>query len=128
MQPAQRNAGTTSVLERAFRILGSYGPADRKLTLAETARRTGLPKPTVHRLAGEMLALGVLERADRGSYRLGMRMFELGQLVPRQRDLREAALPYMQDLYEATHETTHLPYSTDPRCSTSRRSPATGAW
>ncbi len=35
-------------------------------------------------------------------------MFELGQLVPLQRDLREEALPFMQDLFEATHETVHL--------------------
>src|SRR5260370_31724134 len=70
-------------------------------------RRTGLPKPRVHRLAGELVALGVLE-GERGVYRLGLRMFELGQLVPRQRDLREAALPFMQDLFEAAHETVHL--------------------
>jgi DNA-binding IclR family transcriptional regulator len=107
MHSTTGDAAARSVLERAFRILGAYGPADRKLTLAEITRRTGIPKPTVHRLAGELLALGVLE-GERGVYRLGMRMFELGQLVPRQRDLREAALPFMQDLFEATHETVHL--------------------
>jgi IclR family transcriptional regulator, acetate operon repressor len=96
-----------SVLDRAFRILGAYGPADRSLTLAEMTRRTGIPKATVHRMAREMLALGALE-GQRGVYRLGMRMFELGQLVSRQRDLREAALPFMQDLFEAAHETVHL--------------------
>lgn len=95
------------MLGRAFTILGAYGPADRRLTLAEITRRTGIPKPTVHRLAGELLALGVLE-GERGVYRLGMRMFEFGQLVPGQRDLREAALPFMEDLYEAAHETVHL--------------------
>jgi len=88
-------------------ILGAYGPADRKLTLAEMTRRTGIPKATVHRLAGELRELGVLE-GERGVYRIGMRMFELGQLVPLQRDLRNAALPFMQDLFEATHETVHL--------------------
>ena len=102
-----RDAAARSVLERAFRILGAYSPADRELTLAEMTRRTGIPKPTVHRLAGELLALGLLE-GERGVYRLGMRMFELGQLVPLQRDLREEALPFMQDLFEATHETVHL--------------------
>ncbi len=95
------------MLGRAFTILGAYGPADRRLTLAEITRRTGIPKPTVHRLAGELLALGALE-GEHGVYRLGMRMFEFGQLVPGQRDLREAALPFMEDLYEAAHETVHL--------------------
>ena len=35
-------------------------------------------------------------------------MFELGELVPIKRRLRETALPFMEDLYEATHETVHL--------------------
>ena len=103
----QRDGAARSVLERAFTILGAYGPADRKLTLAELTRRTGIPKATVHRLAGELRELGVLE-GERGVYRIGIRMFELGQLVPLQRDLRNAALPFMQDLFEATHETIHL--------------------
>ena len=107
MRSAQRDGPSRSVLERAFRILSSYGPADRTLTLAELTRRTGIPKATVHRLTRELLELGMLE-GQHGVYRLGMRAFELGQLVPRQRDLREAALPFMQDLFEATHETVHL--------------------
>lgn len=37
-----------------------------------------------------------------------MRLFELGQQVPQQRDLREAAAPFLADLFEATHETVHL--------------------
>jgi IclR family transcriptional regulator, acetate operon repressor len=107
MRSAGRDAPARSVLERAFRILGSYGPADRNLTLAEMTRRTGIPKATVHRLVGELLQLGMLE-GGHGLYRLGMRAFELGQLVPLQRDLRDAALPFMQDLFEAAHETAHL--------------------
>jgi IclR family acetate operon transcriptional repressor len=37
-----------------------------------------------------------------------MRLFELGQLAPQQRGLREAAAPFLADLFEATHETVHL--------------------
>jgi DNA-binding IclR family transcriptional regulator len=64
-------------------------------------------KASVHRLAQELLSRGMLER--RGSdYGLGMRLFEIGQRVPRQRILRDAARPYMEDLYHATDETIHL--------------------
>src|ERR1700726_2282620 len=62
MHSTMRDAATRSVLARAFRILGAYTPADRELTLAEMTRRTGIPKPTVHRLAGELLALGLPHR------------------------------------------------------------------
>lgn len=103
----ERDEATRSVLGRAFAILGAFGPADRRLTLAEITRRTGIPKPTVHRLVSALMVLGALE-GEHGIYRLGMRVFELGQLVPGQRDLRDAALPFMEDLYEATHETVHL--------------------
>ncbi len=68
----------------------------------------GVAKATVHRLAGELVEWGgLLERAGT-KYRLGLRLFELGQLVPRQRILRDAALPYMEDLLLATQETVHF--------------------
>lgn len=94
-------------MQRVFQLLSAYGPPDRALTIGELAARTGIPKPTVHRLVGQLLATGALERTQDG-YLLGIRMFEFGQLVPAQRDLREAALPFLQDLYEAAHETAHL--------------------
>lgn len=88
-------------------LLGAFTPDDRTLTLAELARRSELPKSTVHRLARELTHLGLLEQTSAG-FNLGIRLFELGQLAPRQRDLREAASPVMHDLREATHETVHL--------------------
>jgi DNA-binding IclR family transcriptional regulator len=96
-----------SVLARGLRLLDAFQPADEELTLAELAERTGLPKPTAYRLLTELVRWGGLERSATG-YRLGMSLFMLGQRVPRQRELREAALPYLEDLYEATHENVHL--------------------
>jgi DNA-binding IclR family transcriptional regulator len=96
-----------SVLARGLSLLDAFGPTDEQLSLAELARRAALPKPTAYRLAKELVEWGGLERSARG-YRLGLALFELGQRVPRRRELREAALPYMEDLYEATHENVHL--------------------
>jgi DNA-binding IclR family transcriptional regulator len=97
-----------SVLARGLRLLDAFGPSDTELTLAELAARTGLPKPTAYRLLRQLLAWGGVEQTTRGGYRLGLRLFTLGQQVPRQRDLRRRALPYLEDLYEATHENVHL--------------------
>jgi DNA-binding IclR family transcriptional regulator len=55
----------------------------------------------------ELSGWRIVERTPRG-VRLGMGLFELGQLASHQRGLREAALPFLGDLYEATHETVHL--------------------
>lgn len=96
-----------SVLGKVQLILESFSPDDQHLSLSEIARRSGVAKASVHRLAQELLRWGVLER--RGSdYGLGLRLFELGQRVPRQRILRDVARPYMEDLHQATRETIHL--------------------
>lgn len=97
----------TSVLDKVQRILEAFGPDDEHLGLTEITRRSGVAKASVHRLAQSLVRWGLLER--RGSdYWLGMRLFEIGQWVPRQRILRDAARPYMEDLYQATKETIHL--------------------
>ncbi|WP_037362347.1 IclR family transcriptional regulator [Amycolatopsis orientalis] len=96
-----------SVLGKVQLILEAFGPDDEHLSLTELSRRSGVAKASVHRLAQELLAWGLLER--RGSdYWLGIRLFEIGQRVPRQRILRDAARPYMEDLFQATGETIHL--------------------
>ncbi|WP_377273914.1 IclR family transcriptional regulator [Peterkaempfera sp. SMS 1(5)a] len=95
------------MLDKAAVILDCFRPTGGPYRLAELTERTGLPKATVHRLAADLVRLALLERTGTG-YRLGGRLFELGMLVPRRHDLRETALPFLQDLYEATHETVHL--------------------
>lgn len=78
-----------------------------QLGLSELARATGLAKPTVYRICQELIAWGVVERSgDR--FRLGARLFELGQRAPARRLLRDTALPYMEDLFLSTRQTVHL--------------------
>lgn len=106
-RPPLVDSGANSVLGKVQLILEAFGPDDEHLSLTEITRRCGVAKASVHRLAQALVQWGLLER--RGSdYWLGMRLFEMGQRVPRQRILRDAARPYMEDLYQATHETIHL--------------------
>lgn len=77
------------------------------LTIRELARRTGLPVASVHRVVTRLVAWGALERTATG-VRPGLKLFELGQLVPARGNLREIALPFMGDLYAATHEVVSL--------------------
>jgi DNA-binding IclR family transcriptional regulator len=107
MRSTQRNSGPNSVLGRALCLLTAFSPGDAELTLAELCRRTGVAKPTAHRLLTELAGWNIVERTPTG-LRLGLRLFELGGLVPRQRGLRDAAAPFLADLFEATHETVHL--------------------
>lgn len=104
----ERNGPVLSMVGRAFTLLTAFRPGDGELGLAELCRRTAIAKPTAHRLLGELAGWGVVERTDTGTWRLGLRLFELGQLVPRQRDLLDVAAPFLADLFEATRETVHL--------------------
>ena len=94
-------------ITRAVRILTALGASDIPLGVSELARRTGISKSSAYRVAAELCDNGLLER-DGTRYVLALRLFELGQRVPRQRDLREAARPFMSDLREATGHTSHL--------------------
>jgi IclR family acetate operon transcriptional repressor len=102
-----KSSSNDAVLNRAFRLLDAFRVGASELTLDELAAASGLARSTAHRLAGQLVSLGLLERSTRG-WRLGMTLFELGQLVPRQQRLRDVALAYMEDLYEATKETVQL--------------------
>jgi DNA-binding IclR family transcriptional regulator len=108
MGGARSRSDDRSVTGRAFDVLGAFTPASPTLTLSEIARRAGLPLTTAHRLAGELRAAGALERDGDGTYRIGLRLWEIASLAPRGVPLREAALPFLEDLYEVTHENAQL--------------------
>jgi DNA-binding IclR family transcriptional regulator len=97
-----------SVTSRALRVLGAFSSEHPDLSLSEISRRAAVPLTTAHRIVAELTAWGALERDQRGHYRIGLRLWEVGSLAPRGIGLREAALPLMEDLYEATHENVQL--------------------
>lgn len=95
------------VVARATALLDAFDLRRPTLGLSELARRSGVPKATTHRLAAQLVEFGLLERSNTG-YCLGLRLFEMGQRVPRARSLRDAALPFLEDLFVASRETVHL--------------------
>jgi len=95
-----------SVLGKARLIIEAFGSHEQSLSLRDLVERTGVSKPSAYRLCADLIEWGLIERAGT-RYRLGLRLFELGQRVPRQRLLRDAALPWLEDLYTATGETVH---------------------
>jgi DNA-binding IclR family transcriptional regulator len=104
----RNNEAGRSVLSKAFAILDALRDSQVDLTRSQLARRTGLPLTTVHRLATELCEHGALEMTDRRTYRVGPWLWEIGTLSAHARTFRHVALPFMQDLYEATHENVQL--------------------
>ena len=97
----------TSVLGKVMEVLHAFTPDDQGLAFAELHRRTGLPKATLHRVAGQLVAAALLERRD-GVFHLGSHLFELGMLASVERTLIEVASPFLEELHERTHEVVHL--------------------
>jgi DNA-binding IclR family transcriptional regulator len=97
-----------TVTDRVAAVLGAFGTSHNAMTLSELARRTGLPLTTTHRLTGELARQGLLERDDEQRYRIGLRLWEIASTAARAVDLRDAALPVLQELYAATRENVQL--------------------
>jgi DNA-binding IclR family transcriptional regulator len=100
-------ADAVGVLSRTALVLRCFDARHPRLTLSGVVRRSGLPKTTVHRLLSELCAVQLLSQ-DGNDYAIGQRLFELASLSPLSLELREVAIPFMQDLHQATKETVHL--------------------
>lgn len=95
-----------SVVSKALSLLEAFEGHPRALTQTELVELTGLPQPTVHRLAGELVTWGALRRDAQGRYQIGMRLWELSQNAGRQ--LRETARPFVQDLHGLTRQMSQI--------------------
>ncbi|MCU1640430.1 MAG: IclR family transcriptional regulator [Nocardia sp.] len=96
-----------SGLERAAAIFGAFDTTHRELSLAGLVARCGLPRSTVYRAAERMTELGWLDKFG-NRYRIGSHLFEIASLAPIRLQLREAVLPFLHDLHNATMTTVQL--------------------
>ncbi|MFG3295968.1 IclR family transcriptional regulator [Streptomyces sp. NPDC048179] len=97
-----------SAPDRLLAVLAAFDHGHPALSLTDISRRAGLTLTTAHRLVGALTAWGALERDADGFYHVGLRLWELAALAPRGLALRQIALPYLEDLYESTHENVQL--------------------
>jgi len=96
-----------SVTGRLFSLLSVFSEQRPSATLTELSRSAGLALSTTHRLVNELVEWGALDRDEEGRYHVGLRLFELAALSPGL-GLRERALPFLEDLYEVTHQNVQL--------------------
>ncbi|GMV47299.1 MAG: IclR family transcriptional regulator [Pseudomonadota bacterium] len=99
---------TIQVLERAFALLDTLAAQPEPLSLKEISARTGLHSSTAHRILNDLAVGRLVDRPQAGSYRLGMRLLELGNIVKARLDVRDAALGPMRELHRLTHQPVNL--------------------
>ncbi len=92
-----------SSVANSLRLIKAFSEDHYEIGISDLAKRLGLAKSTVHRLASTLLDQGMLEQnAGDGKYRLGLALFELGTLVRRKMDFTMEARPFLRTLMEKT--------------------------
>ncbi|WP_043737415.1 IclR family transcriptional regulator [Nocardia asiatica] len=97
-----------STVDRVLAVLSAFDDRHRVLTLSELAARAGVPLSTAHRHVAAMVRGGALARRSDGRFTVGRLIWSLGLLAPAQTGLRQAAEPFLHDIYGATLATVHL--------------------
>jgi DNA-binding IclR family transcriptional regulator len=108
MVEQQAEKTSIQVIERMMSLLDVLADLPDPVSLKVLAKNSGLHPSTTHRILAAMTSAAVVERHENGSYTLGIRLLELGNLVKSRINIRQVALPYMQQLHESIGEAVNL--------------------
>ena len=108
MPKNEAKSPTIQVLERSFALLDLLASYQDPVSLKVISEQTGLHPSTAHRILNDLTIGRYVDRPAAGSYRLGMRLLELGNLVKARLDVRDAALVPMRELHKLTHQPVNL--------------------
>jgi DNA-binding IclR family transcriptional regulator len=107
--PTPREKTAIQVIERMMKLLDALAAHADPVSLKDLARTTALHPSTAHRILNDMVLGRFVDRGEApGTYRLGMRLLELGNLVKARLSVREAALEPMRELHRKTGQTVNL--------------------
>lgn len=104
----KESKSSIQVIERMTKLINVLGESANAVGLKQLAASAGLHPSTAHRILTALVNDRLVERVDQGSYRLGLRLLELGNLVKSRISVREHALPLMRELHASTGEAVNL--------------------
>ena len=94
---------------KALMILNVLAEHQREMSLGDIAKEMQLAKSTAYGLLATLRDFGYIEQSPLdGKYRLGIRLFEVGNVVANSWDVRQVAAPFIQTLVDGLGETVHL--------------------
>jgi DNA-binding IclR family transcriptional regulator len=96
------------VIERMFTLIDVLASREEAISLKEISEKAGLHPSTAHRILNDLATGRFVERPQPGSYRLGMRLLELGNLVKGRLNVRDAALVPMRELHKLIQQPVNL--------------------
>lgn len=96
------------VIERMFTLIDVLAAREEAMSLKEISEKAGLHPSTAHRILNDLATGRFVDRTQPGSYRLGMRLLELGNLVKGRLNVRDAALTPMRELHQLIQQPVNL--------------------
>lgn len=93
---------------KAARILRTFEPERRVLTIRDIAERTGIARSTCHAICATLTDAELLEQLPGGGYRLGIGLAGMGGQVIERTGLVEASMRSMNQLSRAVGGEIHL--------------------
>lgn len=102
------HAPAVQVLERTFSLIDILASGDEAMSLKDISDKAGLHPSTAHRILNDLTTGRYVERPQAGTYRLGMRLLELGNLVKGRLNVRDAALAPMRELHNRIQQPVNL--------------------
>ncbi len=99
---------TIQVIERLFSLMDVLASREDAISLKEISEKSGLHPSTAHRILNDLTLGRFVDRPEPGSYRLGMRLLELGNMVKARLNVRDAALAPMRDLHKLIQQPVNL--------------------
>ncbi len=99
---------TVQVIGRIFNLLEILAGREEPVSLKEISEKSGLHPSTAHRILNDLAVGRFVDRPMAGSYRLGMRLLELGNLVKARLSVRDAALIPMRELHRLIQQPVNL--------------------
>jgi DNA-binding IclR family transcriptional regulator len=99
---------TVQVIERMFTLMDVLASREEAISLKEISEKSGLHLSTTHRLLNDLATGRFVDHPQPGSYRLGMRLLELGNLVKSRLNVRDAALLPMRELHKLIQQPVNL--------------------
>ena len=107
MEVKEKKGVIVQSVARALTMVSCFAN-DAELGISEIAERMDLSKSTTYGLINTLTVFGYLEQTESKKYRLGLKLFELGNLVQSRMDIRMEAKPYCQLLADKYRTTVHL--------------------
>jgi IclR family transcriptional regulator, KDG regulon repressor len=105
----RRDSARLSSVTTAIHLLKTFTLEEDELGISELAKRLGVAKSTVHRLATALLEEGFLQQnIENGRYRLGVGLFSLGSLVRARLDVTSESKHILNALRDKTQENVRL--------------------